>query len=59
MAVHYLKEMDIDNPRNYANKIGEIDIVGFENGQLVFIEVKARKTALLDYPWKVLIQENK
>ncbi|HHU31161.1 MAG TPA: YraN family protein [Clostridia bacterium] len=51
LAVHYLKRNGYRIiQRNYANKIGEIDIVGFENGQLVFIEVKARKTALFGLP---------
>ena len=36
--------------RNFSNKIGEIDLVGTEGGQLVFIEVKARKNNLFGFP---------
>jgi len=51
LAVDYLKRKGYRIiKRNYANKIGEIDIIGLESGQLVFIEVKARKTALFGLP---------
>jgi putative endonuclease len=36
--------------RNYSLKIGEIDLIGYEAGQLVFIEVKARKNKHFGLP---------
>jgi putative endonuclease len=36
--------------RNYRCPIGEIDIVAREKNDLVFVEVKARKTSALGYP---------
>lgn len=44
LAVDYLKKKGYRIiKRNFSLKIGEIDIIGYEAGQLVFIEVKARK----------------
>jgi len=51
MAVTYLKRKGYRViERNYSNKIGEIDIIAFEGGQLVFIEVKARKSSAYGLP---------
>ncbi|MCR5753357.1 MAG: YraN family protein [Acetatifactor sp.] len=30
--------------RNYRNRVGEIDLIGYHDGYLVFVEVKFRKT---------------
>ena len=35
---------------NYRCPIGEIDIVAREKGELVFVEVKTRKSSALGYP---------
>lgn len=51
MAVAYLKRKGYRIiQRNYSNRIGEIDIIGLEGGQLVFIEVKARKNSEYGLP---------
>lgn len=36
--------------RNYRCAIGEIDIVAREKNELVFVEVKARKSNVMGYP---------
>lgn len=36
--------------RNFRCRIGEIDIVGMENGTYVFVEVKYRRTSLYGHP---------
>jgi len=36
--------------RNYRCRLGEIDIIGQKNGQLVFIEVKARTSLAFGLP---------
>ena len=35
---------------NFKNKIGEIDIIAYEKGVLVFVEVKYRKNATFGLP---------
>ena len=36
--------------KNYACKVGEIDLIGLDNGYLVFVEVKYRKNTAYGYP---------
>ena len=36
--------------KNYACKVGEIDLIGLDNGYLVFVEVKYRKNTNYGYP---------
>ena len=36
--------------KNFACKVGEIDLIGLDNGYLVFVEVKYRKNRNYGYP---------
>ena len=36
--------------RQYRKRLGEIDIVALDRGEVVFVEVKARKTREFGYP---------
>lgn len=50
-ARHYLESIGyriIDT--NYRNRLGEIDIIGFDDGVLAFIEVKTRKSTRYGTP---------
>ncbi len=42
--------------RNYRQKIGEIDIIARQDGWLVFIEVKARKSVRFGQPFEAVTQ---
>ena len=55
MAVRHLKKNGYKIlEQNYRNKVGEIDIIAKDNGVLVFVEVKARKTIYYGDPkWAV------
>ena len=45
MAVNFLKDKGYKIVElNYANKIGEIDIIASDKGTLVFVEVKSRSS---------------
>jgi putative endonuclease len=50
-AQNYLKERGIRIvEKNYRTQSGEIDIIGFENDDLIFFEVKARSSIKFGYP---------
>ena len=50
-AVDYLKKYDVRiTERNFRNRFGEIDLIGYEGEYLVFFEVKYRKTAAKGHP---------
>lgn len=50
LAAEYLKEKGcIILKMNYRNRLGEIDLVGKDGGDLVFFEVKERKTESAGY----------
>ena len=55
LAVRHLKKNGYKIlEQNYRNKLGEIDIIAKDNGVLVFVEVKARKTIYYGDPkWAV------
>ena len=55
LAVRHLKKNGYKIlEQNYRNKVGEIDIIAKDNGVLVFVEVKARKTIYYGDPkWAV------
>lgn len=38
--------------RRYRGRTGELDIVAFEHGTLVFVEVKTRTTTEFGQPWE-------
>ena len=40
--------------RNYQNRFGEIDIIAEKNKELVFIEVKYRKTSKFGYGYEAV-----
>ncbi len=40
--------------RNYRRRFGEIDIIAWHHGVLVFIEVKTRKTQTSGTPWEAV-----
>ncbi len=50
-AQNYLKERGIRIvEKNYRTQSGEIDIIGFENDDLIFFEVKTRSSIKFGYP---------
>lgn len=54
-AVAYLKEHDYDILHmNYRCRIGEIDIIGKNDGYLAFIEVKYRKNSAMGSPFEAI-----
>lgn len=51
IALAYLKKKGYRIvEQNYRCPIGEIDIVARDKGELVFVEVKTRKSCVLGYP---------
>jgi len=55
IAADYLKKRGINiRERNYRISQGEIDIIGEDKDNVIFIEVKYRKTASYGYPWEAV-----
>lgn len=51
LAMRYLEEKGMKIvEHNYRNKKGEIDMIGYHEGYLVFVEVKYRRSAELGAP---------
>ncbi len=51
IAQNYLKERGIRIiEKNYRTQSGEIDVIGFENDDLIFFEVKTRSSIKFGYP---------
>ncbi len=51
LAVKYLKQLGYKNIQcNITNKIGELDIVAYDNDVLVVVEVKTRSSLKFGYP---------
>ena len=54
-AVDFLKEKGYNIlARNYKTKLGEIDIVAYDKGTLVFVEVKARQSQKYGLPYEAV-----
>ena len=45
--------------KNYACKLGEVDVIGFHEGYLVFVEVKYRKNAEYGYPQEAVSKKKR
>ena len=59
LAVNFLKESGINIiTRNFRTEYGEIDIIGLDEKDLVFFEVKTRSTKTFGEP-EIAITENK
>lgn len=55
IAADYLKKRGINiREMNYRISQGEIDIIGEDKDNVIFIEVKYRKTASYGYPWEAV-----
>ena len=55
IAADYLKKRGINiREMNYRISRGEIDIIGEDKDNVIFIEVKYRKTASYGYPWEAV-----
>ncbi|MFI3213627.1 MAG: YraN family protein [Eubacteriales bacterium] len=55
MATTFLKEQGIQIiERNFRCKQGEVDIIGEDNGTLLFLEVKYRKNECLGFPYEAI-----
>lgn len=59
-AVEYLQAQGFSiRARNFRSRVGEIDIVAYKNGQLHFVEVKARRPGELFLVEEVLTETKK
>lgn len=55
IAVDYLKKQGLRIKEiNYRISLGEIDIIGEDEENIIFIEVKYRKTASYGQPWEAV-----
>ncbi|PIX62142.1 YraN family protein [Candidatus Uhrbacteria bacterium CG10_big_fil_rev_8_21_14_0_10_41_26] len=51
LAAKYLKNLGIKIlERQFKTKIGEVDLIGKDGNEIVFVEVKARKSNEFGYP---------
>ena len=54
-AVHFLRQQGYRIlERQHRNHFGEIDIIALENDQIVFVEVKTRRTAKAGQPFEAV-----
>lgn len=55
IAANYLQKQGIRIlEKNYRISQGEIDLIGEDKENIIFIEVKFRKTASYGYPWEAV-----
>ena len=60
LAAEFLKDRGMMIlEKNFACKIGEIDLIGWHGGYLVFVEVKYRKNADYGYPAEAVCKNKK
>ena len=55
LSMDYLKKQGIRiKEMNYRISLGEIDLIGEDKENIIFIEVKYRKTASYGQPWEAV-----
>lgn len=60
LAAEHLERLGFDIvDRNYRTRFGELDLVAFDGGTLVFCEVKTRRTTRAASPWDNLHAEKR
>jgi len=60
LAAKYLSSQGIKIlERNFACKIGEIDLIGLDKGCLVFVEVKFRRNTNYGYPQEAVTKNKR
>ena len=58
LAAAYLQELGYELiARNWRTRAGELDIIAFEKGVLVFLEVKTRGSRQFGEPWEFVDRE--